>query len=257
MTRRTNRNRLPMFDRMEDRKLLSFTTSLTAGVLTIRGNGGNDNVTVVERNGQVELDGRSQRGAKTGFASGTVDRIVFDGGAGNDRFTNTTGVPVTASGGRGNDVLIGGGGADDLNGNEGNDIIHGGAGDDFVRGGSGKDSLSGDDGKDSLAGESGDDRLHGDAGDDSLLGGSGNDSLFGDDGNDHLDDHQGRNRLDGGLGSDDVAGGHDLHGSDPGDVNHDVGDDHGGNRSMAGVIVPSEFTPLVDPNSKKDRKSRS
>jgi len=195
----------PKGDALEGRALLSVTTSLSGGVLTIRGDRSNDVVTVVDRGGEIEIEGRARRGAQTSFASGQVRQIVFLGAAGNDRFIDATSIPVTALGGPGNDQLTGGG-ADDR-----------------------------------LEGEAGDDRLNGGAGDDRLEGGRGRDRLLGDDGDDILDDRLGRNQFDGGRGADDVSG-HDSGADDPGDLNDDRGGERNGNRgpsasSGAGTII--------------------
>lgn len=194
MRPRTTRRLAPQLAPLESRRLLSVTTHLEDGVLTIRGDRSNDVVTLTEDAGRVEVHGRARRGSAVAFAAGDVRQVVFLGGAGNDRLTDDTAIPVRASGGAGNDRLIGGAGNDDLSGDDGNDFLDG-------RGG-----------------------------DDAIAGGRGNDRLLGEDGDDRLDDHSGRNQLDGGRGSDDVAGGVDRGGGDPGDVN----DDHGGGSRGSG-----------------------
>ena len=96
-----------------------------------------------------------------------------------------------ATGGSGNDVLIG-----DANAN----VLAGGAGDDEIRGGAGDDRLFGDAGNDLMYGEAGNDVIH---------GGDGSDQMFGDGGNDQFmftTDFSGlaRDSADGGAGSDTV-----------------------------------------------------
>jgi Ca2+-binding RTX toxin-like protein len=87
---------------------------------------------------------------------------------------------TNATGGSGDDVLIGSSRANSLDGRRGNDEIHGGAGDDILRGEWGDDSLFGDDGDDILNGESSLDQT----GNDVLTGGDGSDVLYGDRGDD-------------------------------------------------------------------------
>ncbi|MBI3467480.1 MAG: beta-propeller domain-containing protein [Planctomycetes bacterium] len=100
-------------------------------------------------------------------------------------------VPVTLSGGRGDDLLVGGSGKDSL------------------VGGPGRDTLRGGDGADRLRGETDADRLEGGAGADRLEGGSQNDTIWGGGGNDRVDGGAGRDRLHGGSGNDTLLGGLD------------------------------------------------
>jgi Ca2+-binding RTX toxin-like protein len=143
---------------------------------------------------------------------------TLDGGAGTDlaNYGGATGTVIVnlstgqASGGDGNDVLIGienvqgsefadwltgdgnandlsGGGGDDLLvGNAGNDVLIGGAGNDTLIGGFGSDSLSGGDGDDVLIGGADNDLLFGNGGNDVLYVGAGADAIFGGDGNDRF-----------------------------------------------------------------------
>lgn len=170
----------------------TFTGGTFAGVLTIDGLGGNDNLT------------------------GGKGNDTIDGGEGND----------TINGGDGNDLLLGDLGRDRLSGGTGNDQIDGGdendtlsgqAGNDTIVGGEGNDSISGGDNDDAIDGQAGDDTVAGDAGNDILIGGTGKDSLNGGAGNDKLwsgdydtdslDASDGdRDTLVSGIGSDTVKG---------------------------------------------------
>ena len=98
-----------------------------------------------------------------------------------------------ATGGAGDDVLVGndlantltgGVGADELYGGENNDDLLGGDGDDILVGDAGGDTLHGDKGNDSVDGGIGPDKLYGGAGIDTLTGGAGMDQFFGEAGND-------------------------------------------------------------------------
>jgi Ca2+-binding RTX toxin-like protein len=69
-----------------------------------------------------------------GSALVAANAVYLDGSA-------ETGASLTASGGTGNDTLIGGAGDDSLTGGSGNDILRAGAGTDTLSGGSGNDVL--------------------------------------------------------------------------------------------------------------------
>lgn len=173
--------------------------------LTVRGNGGNDNLDLTSVNVAVTLDG----------------------GVGND----------TLVGGAAGDLLIGGAGDDQLSGNGGNDELRGGTGDDVLSGGSGDDALFGGDGADELRGDSGNDVLTlNDAGfngfavdsnrGEQAYGGDGNDVIYGD-GPLRSQTVQSvttflREQLNGGTGDDTIYGSSlgatDLNGDDGNDV---------------------------------------
>jgi Ca2+-binding RTX toxin-like protein len=132
----------------------------------------------------------------TRFRESEVDRIVFKGRDGDDKFTNDTAIESCANGGDGHDTMFGGSGRDVLCGNDGkdhlygrdgNDVLNGNGGDDFMVGGGGHDFLSGGDGWDAMLGNSGNDVLLGGNGLDVMDGGAGADWL--DPGaDDHRDD---------------------------------------------------------------------
>lgn len=82
-----------------------------------------------------------------------IDAVVLEGGAGDDLLQAKgfgADVPVTLSGGKGNDTLVGG---------LGNDVLNDGAGDDKLFGGGGDDGLTNRPGKDKLYGGHGNDLL--------------------------------------------------------------------------------------------------
>jgi Ca2+-binding RTX toxin-like protein len=82
----------------------------------------------------------------------------------NDKVVNKTGVRLVASGGAGNDKLLGG---------PGNDLLMGDAGNDSFEGGDGDDDLVGFAGNDALSGGLGDDYFDGGKGADTFKGGGG------------------------------------------------------------------------------------
>jgi serralysin len=157
-------------------------------------------------------------------------------------FTIANGVVIeNATGGAGNDTLIGNDADNVLTGGPGADLLDGGAGldtasyrtaaagvvaslanpanntgdalgDSYVsienlEGGDFDDTLVGDAGDNVISGGGGNDTLAGGDGDDRLFGGDGNDTLYGGAGNDRLSGNGGADVLYGGPGNDVLAGG--------------------------------------------------
>ncbi len=114
----------------------------------------------------------------------------------------TVAIPMTLSGGAGDDRMRGGLGPDKLLGGDGFDRLFGEAGNDSVLGGSGADILLGSNGDDKLAGEGASDNIVGGNGNDQLFGGLRHDNLFGSAGDDRLNGGEGRDLLNGGNGND-------------------------------------------------------
>jgi Ca2+-binding RTX toxin-like protein len=179
------------------------------------GTAGDDDVTVTEADGGVDVAGLAPAIHVTGAQPD--DRVAVDGGAGDDtvRYPGTdaaddigiafdgtaaaafglTDAPVDAltehlliAGGKGDDRIAGQNGlsnqaALELDGNRGDDTLLGGDGNDTIDGGSGDDLIDGNRGNDTgLFGGSGDDTLQWDPGD-------GSDSVEGQGGDDHLAFH--------------------------------------------------------------------
>jgi Ca2+-binding RTX toxin-like protein len=84
-----------------------------------------------------------------------------------------------ATGGTGNDIIIGNAVNNVLEGETGHDALWGNAGNDSLFGGNGNDYLDGGNGNDTISGGSGYDMLLGYSGNDTLIGGAGNDTLYG------------------------------------------------------------------------------
>jgi Ca2+-binding RTX toxin-like protein len=144
-----------------------------------------------------------------------TNRIVFEGGDGNDSFDGRLGSgEMTLSGGAGNDSLsgglaadqiFGGDGHDFLDGFSGSDTVYGEAGNDTLEGGAQADFLQGGDGNDDIDGEgSTGDSVGGGLGDDTINGGAGNDVLL--DGGDVSLITVTNNAMSGGLGNDVLIG---------------------------------------------------
>ncbi len=244
----TRRSNSPSFEQLEDRRVLSITPAsvdLETSELIIQGSQFDDLVTVSELVPGILAVTQISNGEllNSSFDKALVQSIVFQGGDGSDRFTNSTTVNSVAFGeggadilrggsgsdfllgGLGDDTIFGGIGNDDLTGDEGDDLIYGevgvdfldggsgvdtvngGEGDDTLRGGAGNDLLRGELGNDTLQGEDGADVLLGEADDDVIVGGLGDDQLFGGDGNDRLEGQDGLDELYGNIGNDILYGG--------------------------------------------------
>ena len=135
-------------------------TTLSDGRVTLTGDGGSNEVTVVGET-PVTLEGGFGDDILTG-GSGSDD---LEGGSGSD----------TVYGGEGSDFIDGDDGSDALFGEGGSDDLDGGLGDDTLDGGLGSDTLDGGEGDDTLLGQDGDDTLAGGTGDDTIIGGDGAD----------------------------------------------------------------------------------
>ena len=141
-------------------------------------------------------------GTAKSYDKSAVDSIELFGNDGDDYIDmRKSSVPTYATGGRGDDTILGGSANDSLTGGagrnrlyggEGNDRLNGSNGRDFFYGEGGDDRLYGGDGQDYLDGGAGRDRLYGGEGDDFLEGGSNNDFLYGEGGNDLLQGSKGK-----------------------------------------------------------------
>jgi Ca2+-binding RTX toxin-like protein len=249
----TDRQLLHRSETLEPRNLLAVSQIVfdaLASRVVVTGSTSADQVTVSNAQpGWINV--RATTGAnivESSFLASTVGSISFNGIDGDDFFENQTNIASVASGGIGNDTLIGGGGGDDLTGGSGNDflygmggadVLNGNTGDDKLVGGAGDDTLLGDIGNDQLEGEAGndtisghggidvlnggvgDDKLYGGTENDQLLGGLGNDMLYGESDNDQLYGNEGLDYLHGGAGGDTLLGG-----SENDQLVGDTGDDN-------------------------------
>jgi len=95
----------PCVEHLEARDVPA-TASLTAGVLTINGTGGNDSIVLHQVSGRVKIDGITAT-----FASANVNSIVVNAGAGNDTVSlgglkaQPWNKPVTVKSASGNDTV--------------------------------------------------------------------------------------------------------------------------------------------------------
>ena len=199
-----------------------LTSSFSAGVLTIEGDDGDDEIAVAcGADGLVKVNGTDPPGgavacarvvevdALTGLGNDRIDFSEVGPGFGEAEFPgfgNRTG--VAALGGAGKDRYIGSRIAFNLfDGEDGNDRARGGEARDQLVGGPDDDRLSGAGGRDSVLGNAGADRLTGGDGADVITGHAGPDSLAGLAGRDLLGGGAGNDRLSGGPGGDKLVGG--------------------------------------------------
>lgn len=191
-------------------------TDFISGWLAIWDTGGRDTITY-HGSRDVTLDLRAATlryedggggfiSAADGIAGGyTIAAGVLienaTGGNGNDMLIGNDAANVL-TGRTGADTLIGGGNNDSLHGNSGSDAINGTAGTNLIYGNSGADRLTGGNGSDTIFGNAGNDIMFGGATGDLLNGGRGDDTLDGGAGPDILNGGMGRDRLTGGTGAD-------------------------------------------------------
>jgi uncharacterized protein YkwD len=117
--------------------LPALTPTLVARTLTVVGNDANNSIVVSQTNGRINVLGKS-------FLATSIDRIVIDGGNGNDHISAASVYKFTyLYGNYGNDTLLGGAYPDTAYGGAGIDKIYGLNGNDYLDGGAGKDYLNG------------------------------------------------------------------------------------------------------------------
>jgi Ca2+-binding RTX toxin-like protein len=123
-----------------------------ADTVTINASGGADTIILSGSDGSLVIDGLSEQIVISHFEA-AFDHLVINGLGGDDIIDASglgAGFNLTASGGDGDDVLLGSAGNDVMNGNAGDDVLLGNAGDDTLDGGDGSDVLIGGDGNDTL-----------------------------------------------------------------------------------------------------------
>ncbi len=125
---------------------------------------------------------------------GNNARNVIDGNDGDDLIKGLNGHDLLR-GGAGADVIIGGYGSDTIEGGDNDDRLYGQIGNDWIETGDGANLADGGDGNDRVIGGIDADKIYGGAGRDALLGGDGNDMIWGGDDNDVLVGGSGNDRL--------------------------------------------------------------
>lgn len=184
---RTRNKRRFIIEELESRDLMSVSSIWFSGsTLVVKTNDVASTVSAYTSGSNVMIKDVGT-GAAWYYASSSVSKIEFQGGAGNDRFVNYIyALPITAFGFGGDDYLEGYQGADQFIGGDGNDTMVGYGGNDTFWGGYGNDTAKGMAGNDTAYGSYGNDRLIGGDGDDYLYGEDGNDAIIGGAGSDHL-----------------------------------------------------------------------
>ncbi len=140
--KRTEATRLDV-EGLETRSLLTATSSLSGGVLTILGGPGPDRIQVQADPAGKQLLVKDSGRVVGQFPSDQVTKIDLQGGAGNDdlKILHNVYQPATLDGGPGNDHLGAGSGNTNLLGGDGNDTMTGGRGNDIFNGGAGADEI--------------------------------------------------------------------------------------------------------------------
>lgn len=164
----------PDIESLETREVPA--ASISSGVLVINGTSANDSVVVNPVGSalvKVTFNGQNQYFARSAI---TANKVVFNGGDGNDYFNNNlASLRVVAYGGNGNDTMYGDNNSDVLFGEAGDDKLYGWGGNDFLYGGTGNDKLYGGAGYDYLFGQDGSDFLDAGSAGEYVNGGSGYD----------------------------------------------------------------------------------
>ena len=198
----------------------------TNDIIVLGGSNQGDNINVTAgSNGGINVD---VNGTKYALTADQAQRLIINGGEGNDNITVDGSVlnDLVIMGGSGDDKIQGGSGKDTIVGGQGNDTLKGGKGGDRITDDAGFNSIFGEEGDDVLIGHSeavdktgknayansiyggdGRDYIEGGNAADYLSGGIGYDVIYGLGGNDVLSGGAGKDYLDGGAGNDSVFGG--------------------------------------------------
>lgn len=139
-----------------DRAIDVFHSKLTGGTtITLNGTSQSDHLSVTQKGDVLTI--RANELVKRIRVKGEIDAIQLEGNAGNDVLKVkglSAEIPVTLSGGDGDDRLVGGRGNDVLNDGAGDDVLLGGGGDDGLTNSLGRDRLNGGAGSDLLVSSS-------------------------------------------------------------------------------------------------------
>jgi Ca2+-binding RTX toxin-like protein len=139
--------------------------------IAISGTAKNDRIVVYNEGSglAVSVNGNIthyERGAPLNISANAGDDLVSI-----ELIAGLAAVPITVSGGAGNDTILTAGGNDRIDAGEGDDVVVAGGGKNTVYGGAGNDALSGGSRIDLLDGGDGIDALLGNGGEDHLLNG--------------------------------------------------------------------------------------
>lgn len=196
-----------VMESVEQRRMLSFSGSADAGVITLSGNNFNVSISsgVLTATSNVKADHNATfqacvpagtlvnlYGVPDVFSkisisgTGDINLVAFGGNAGNKIVSSGVFTSQTIIGGDSADTLTGGSGNDAILGLAGNDTINGRGGADALYGGADSDTITGGSGPDTITGEAGDDVMYGNGGKDVFVHnyGDGNDYVVGGNGSD-------------------------------------------------------------------------
>lgn len=192
---------LPIFERFGCTARSPTVVACAWSGLTVQLGDGDDRLTVTggaaPRTVKVRRVGKNLRGYEVEAPLG----VTASGGPGNDTLIGNVGADSFAGAGAWDDIgspeeLADSLGKDTLVGGDGPDTLAAGAANDRVDAGEGADLMAGGDGNDSLDGGPGDDAIASpDAGNDRLLGGPGNDLIYPYNGRDTVDAGPGDDRI--------------------------------------------------------------
>lgn len=159
MARPTPPWRVP-FESLEGRRMLSVSTSFSAGGLTVTSDSAGDNIVVTQSSTTLTLT----VGGTFHSSYNNVSTLTIEGNGGVDTIdmddTTLSGInSIAVRGGDGNDTIWGSDLTESLDGQGGDDNVYGGGGDDHCYGGAGNDNIYGGIGSDQVYGGDGDDQL--------------------------------------------------------------------------------------------------
>lgn len=234
-----------LFEKLEDRRLLSATAAVVKGILFVRGDVVSNNVITVDETTtggttsiSVTIASTNARGVTKNFSSSFpttgVTEVFIRGGIKNDTINvgqNSTpafNINTRVDGLAGHDAITTAGESDTINGGFASDTISSGDGNDVVRGGLLSDQITVGNGNDKVRGGiladtiiagNGTDTIVGGRGSDSITAGNGDDLVHASSGNDTIVAGNGADSLWGGGGNDSITGGNgtDLFGGIVGD----------------------------------------
>ncbi|MBC8351233.1 MAG: hypothetical protein H8E66_04565 [Planctomycetes bacterium] len=138
------------------------------------------------------------------------DAETASGGEGNDKLVGEAGGSgCSCQGGPGDDLIFAQGGRAVAGGQLGGwsaNVVYGGPGDDTIFGSEDDDEINGGPDNDIIFAAGGMDEIEGESGNDTISGGSGVDTINGGDNDDWIDGGNGGDMIDGGTGNDEIAG---------------------------------------------------
>jgi hypothetical protein len=199
------------FETLENRTMMSTSVAssnsvtLANGILYVTGNPTLAcSLTANLANNGTAIHASADNSHALTVALSSVKSIQITGGSAADYIyvDQNIKLPVTISGGGGNDAVRGGGGKNTIYEGSGNNWISARGTTNYVQVGDGNNVVLGANGNDTIIAGNGNDSLDGAGGNDSITAGNGNDTITGDAGNDTITTGNGRDSVNGGLDND-------------------------------------------------------